>query len=95
MLYIVVTLVTLMIVFAMMAVGLILRGKPIKGTCASLSNIGMKEDCEICGGDANKCESTQNAASRSTVGGISSGDKSTTPSLFRNAVVRRDSDDLP
>lgn len=57
MMYGVVTLFTLLIVFALMAIGLILRNKPIKGTCASLSNIGMKEDCEICGGDASKCES--------------------------------------
>lgn len=62
MLYVVVTLVTLLLVFAMMAIGLIVRNKPIKGTCASLSNIGMKENCEICGGDEDKCESNKPAS---------------------------------
>lgn len=58
MMYLVVTLVTLLLAFALMATGLILRNKPIKGTCASLSTIGMKENCEICGGDQNKCTSS-------------------------------------
>lgn len=58
MMYVLITLFTLLLVFGLMAIGLIVRNKPIKGTCASLSNIGMKEDCEICGGDSNKCEST-------------------------------------
>lgn len=59
MMYFVVTLAALLLVFAMMAIGLIVRNKPIKGTCASLSNIGMKENCEICGGDDGKCESNK------------------------------------
>lgn len=59
MIYFVVTLAALLLVFAMMAIGLIVRNKPIKGTCASLSNIGMKENCEICGGDDDKCESNK------------------------------------
>ncbi len=55
--YVVVTLFTLLLVFGLMAIGLIVRNKPIKGTCASLSDVGLKENCEICGGDRDKCES--------------------------------------
>lgn len=80
MMYLAVTLLTLMLVFAMMAVGLILRGKPIKGTCASLSNIGMKEGCEICGGDADKCES-----SKTTLPSVGS-----SSTLYTDAAARRD-----
>lgn len=47
------------LLFSAMAVGVIFSNKPIKGSCGGLNALGMKEDCEICGGDANKCESTQ------------------------------------
>jgi uncharacterized protein len=50
------TFVILILVVLGMSLGLILRGKPIKGTCASMASIGMGESCEICGGDRNKCE---------------------------------------
>lgn len=58
MIYFVVTFFALLLVFGLMAIGLIFRNRPIKGTCASLSDVGLKEDCEICGGDRDKCEST-------------------------------------
>ncbi len=56
MMYFFITLFVLMLVFVLMGVGLIVRNRPIKGTCASLSDVGLKESCEICGGDQNKCE---------------------------------------
>lgn len=36
-------------VMAIMAVGVIFKQKPIKGTCASLSNLGSNGECVICG----------------------------------------------
>lgn len=57
MMYVAVTLFTLLLVFGLMAIGLIVRNKPIKGTCASLSDVGLKENCEVCGGDRNQCKS--------------------------------------
>ncbi len=78
MMYFVVTLAALLIVFAMMAIGLIVRNKPIKGTCASLSNIGMKENCEICGGDDDKCESNKTQA------------KNAVPPIFTDAGGRHE-----
>lgn len=49
------------LLFSGMAVGVIFSNKPIKGSCGGLNALGMKEGCEICGGDANKCESTNQA----------------------------------
>lgn len=63
MMYFMVTLVALLMVFGLMAIGLIFRNRPIKGTCASLSDVGLKENCEICGGDQNKCESNTSSKS--------------------------------
>ena len=44
------------IVMSAMAVGVIFSNKPIKGSCGGLSNIGLDGDCEICGGNLDKCE---------------------------------------
>ena len=48
------------IVVAGMAVGVIFSNKPIKGSCGGLSNIGLDGDCEICGGNLDKCEESNN-----------------------------------
>lgn len=47
------------VLFAGMAIGVIFSNKPIKGSCGGLANLGMKGDCEICGGNRDKCESQQ------------------------------------
>jgi len=36
-------------VMAIMAVGMIIKKKPIKGTCASLSNLTVDGECVVCG----------------------------------------------
>ena len=46
------------ILFAGMAIGVIFQNKPIKGTCGGLNQM-MGGECEICGGDPNKCESDE------------------------------------
>lgn len=45
-----------LVLFAAMAVGVIFSNKPIKGSCGGLNNIGLGGECEICGGDRDKCE---------------------------------------
>ncbi len=49
------------LVFLGMAVGVIFSNKPIKGSCGGLNNIGIDGECEICGGNPNKCEENQSA----------------------------------
>jgi len=39
-----------------MAVGVIFSNKPLKGSCGGLNKIGIDGECEICGGDMEKCE---------------------------------------
>ncbi len=47
------------LVIAAMAVGVIFGRKPIKGSCGGMSSLGIDTACDICGGDANKCEEEQ------------------------------------
>lgn len=39
-----------------MAVGVIMGRKPIAGSCGGMQALGLKGDCDICGGDLEKCE---------------------------------------
>jgi hypothetical protein len=41
---------------SIMAVGVILKNKPIKGTCASLSNLGTNGECVVCGKKADAAD---------------------------------------
>ena len=41
---------------ALMAVGVLFGRKPIAGSCGGMKALGMGMECEICGGDAAKCE---------------------------------------
>lgn len=53
------TFVVLGIVILAMSVGVLLGGKPIKGSCGGMSALGMDTVCDICGGNPNKCEEEQ------------------------------------
>ncbi len=44
--------------FGMMALGLVIKNKPLKGSCGGVAKLMGNENCEICGGDPNKCEET-------------------------------------
>lgn len=55
-----VTFAVLLLAFAGLAVGL-LRGKPIKGSCGGLSAMSG-EQCSVCGGRPENCESNNNSA---------------------------------
>lgn len=50
------TFIILMLVILGMAIGLIVKGKPIKGSCGGMSALGMDTACDICGGDPNQCD---------------------------------------
>ncbi|WP_185230526.1 (Na+)-NQR maturation NqrM [Teredinibacter franksiae] len=51
--------IVLLLVVAGMAIGVILSDKPIKGSCGGLSAVGIDSNCEICGGNTQKCEDEQ------------------------------------
>lgn len=46
----------LALVMSAMSIGVIFANKPIKGSCGGMSALGFNTECEICGGDRNKCE---------------------------------------
>lgn len=48
--------VVIAVLIAGMAVGVLFSNKPIKGSCGGMSALGMKSDCEICGGNDDACE---------------------------------------
>ncbi len=39
-----------------MSVGVIFANKPITGSCGGMAALGVNTDCDICGGDKEKCE---------------------------------------
>lgn len=53
------------LMIAAMAVGVIFSNKPIQGSCGGLNNIGLDGECEICGGNLDKCEENQKITSKS------------------------------
>ncbi|GHC25336.1 (Na+)-NQR maturation NqrM [Aidingimonas halophila] len=46
----------MLLLMAAMAIGVIMGRKPIAGSCGGLNQIGMKEGCEVCGGNDKACE---------------------------------------
>ncbi|MFP5383216.1 MAG: (Na+)-NQR maturation NqrM [Gammaproteobacteria bacterium] len=51
-----ITLVFLLIIFAAMAVGLMLGRGPIKGSCGGIAALTGERTCDLCGGDRVRCE---------------------------------------
>ena len=40
----------------LMAIGVIWGREPIKGSCGGMKALGLEMECEICGGDLDKCD---------------------------------------
>ncbi len=53
---ILITFLVIAVVVLIMSVGVLAGRKPVQGSCGGLNNIDGMQDCEICGGDRNKCE---------------------------------------
>lgn len=62
----IVTFFAFLLVIGAMAIGVIMGRKPIAGSCGGLGALGMVSDCEICGGDAAKCDSEKPARGKET-----------------------------
>ncbi len=54
----VVSLITIITMMLLMAVGVLMGKEPLKGTCGGLNRIMGDRDCPVCGGDTTKCETT-------------------------------------
>lgn len=48
------------VLFAGMAIGVIVSNKPVKGSCGGLGSLGLSSDCDICGGSRAKCDEENN-----------------------------------
>ncbi|MBN3560616.1 (Na+)-NQR maturation NqrM [Aliamphritea spongicola] len=51
--------VIMLLLVAGMAIGVILKGKPITGSCGGMSALGMDTACDVCGGNQEICETEQ------------------------------------
>ncbi|WP_121172286.1 (Na+)-NQR maturation NqrM [Kushneria sinocarnis] len=49
-------LVAMLMLVTAMSVGVLLGRKPIAGSCGGLNQLGLKEGCDICGGNDEVCE---------------------------------------
>ena len=58
----VLALLVFMMIMAAMAVGVIFGQAPIKGSCGGLGAVGIDQECEICGGDPQRCDSNSDAS---------------------------------
>jgi hypothetical protein len=54
-----VTFVFIALMILIMSVGVLFGRKPVQGSCGGLNKIEGMGDCEICGGDRNKCDESQ------------------------------------
>ena len=67
----------LLLVVAGMAVGVIFSNKPIKGSCGGIQALGLGGECEICGGDMDKCDEESS--------GVSEGNKKNSAGFYNAA----------
>lgn len=51
----------MLVLLGAMAVGVIFGRKPISGSCGGLGQLGVDAECEICGGNPQRCESNRSA----------------------------------
>jgi hypothetical protein len=49
----------MLLVVAAMAVGVLFGREPIAGSCGGMKALGIDMECEICGGDPTRCESSE------------------------------------
>ena len=64
------------LIMTAMSVGVIFGRAPIKGSCGGLGAVGINQDCEICGGDPQRCDTDMTP---STVQAFDPGDQSQSP----------------
>ncbi len=56
------------VVILIMSVGVIMGRKPVQGSCGGLNRIDGIGECELCGGNKNKCDEIVTASNRTKAG---------------------------
>jgi len=61
-----VTFLVMLFLMAIMAIGVLMGRKPIKGSCGGVANALNEPDyvCDLCGNDPNKCEEESGRAAK-------------------------------
>ena len=54
----------MLVLIGAMAIGVLAGRKPISGSCGGMKALGLDMECEICGGDPARCESTKTSPSK-------------------------------
>ena len=49
----------MIIIVSGMAIGVMAGRAPISGSCGGLGKLGIDSECEICGGNPERCESSR------------------------------------
>lgn len=55
------------LVISIMSIGVLMGRKPVQGSCGGLNNVEGMSDCELCGGDKNKCDDVVSAGNKQNV----------------------------
>ena len=74
--------VILLLIVGGMAIGVLMGGKPIAGSCGGMTALGMDVACDVCKGDPEVCETEQQKA-------IKADNISQTPSVDNSYDVGR------
>lgn len=61
----VLTFVAMLLLVAGMAVGVMFGRRPIAGSCGGMKALGLNMECEVCGGDPNRCDSQRGPSTSS------------------------------
>ena len=59
---IILSFVILLLIVGGMAIGVLMGGKPIAGSCGGMTALGMDVACDVCKGDPEVCETEQQKA---------------------------------
>ncbi|MBB3046473.1 hypothetical protein FHR99_000709 [Litorivivens lipolytica] len=64
------TFVVMLFLVAMMAIGVLMGRKPIKGSCGGVGNALNEPDyvCDLCGNDPNKCDEENGRTAKAAEG---------------------------
>ncbi|PCI78998.1 MAG: hypothetical protein COB20_05790 [SAR86 cluster bacterium] len=53
-----ITFLVMAVVIVIMSIGVLFGRKPVQGSCGGMNNIDGLKECEVCGGETQKCKRT-------------------------------------